>query len=294
MTASLPIRDLVAWIALTTLAVCTPVGAQRPRPITWCEHPSRNAKWSTQQITVGIAQREGDDADSTVGMSRLSTPVLGLILESVAERVRRRAGFTTPANGSLPAADDRYTPAVMRTMVGFTLRGDGTIAAATAGPHSDTTLASDLIAALRESGEARELLIDGDPTSKFDIDIFVDHKRSARAEWRAFTLFAPRALPALVDRQRPAIRYPDAATHWEASFILQFVVGWNGKARRETMRTVPAIKAYRWPSQVERKVFEDFVEHVKYAVAQWEFLPAEVAGCLVDQLVQQQYTFRTK
>lgn len=97
----------------------------------------------------------------------------------------------------------------------------------------------------------------------------MDHTRSGRAEWHAFTMFARRALPALVDRKRPAIRYPGSAGSWEANFVLEFVVGWNGKARRETMRTVPAVDAYRWPSQKERKVFEEFVKLVKYAVAKW-------------------------
>lgn len=107
-------------------------------------------------------------------------------------------------------------------------------------------------------------------------------------------MFAPRALPALVDRKRPAIRYPDSAGSWEANVVLEFVVGWNGKARRETMRTVPAIDAYRWPSDKEQKVFEEFVKHVKYAVAKWEFLPGEIAGCLIDELVQYNFEFSTK
>jgi hypothetical protein len=221
--------------------------------------------------------------------------VLGLILQTVAARVQRIAGFSEVANGRLPAADDRYTPAVMRTEVAFTLLGDGTLATVTAGPHSDTLFASDLITALRESAEARELVIDGDRTSRFDVELFVvDHIRRGSAQWHAFTMFVPRALPALVHRQRPAVRYPDSATRWEANFVLHFVVGWNGKARRETMRTVPAIDAYRWPSSKERKVFEAFVKHVQYAVAKWEFLPAEIAGCRVNQLVQQNFTFKTK
>lgn len=294
MTDSLRLPYVAAWAMLAVLAAFTPAAAQRPRPITWCEHPSREAKWSTQEITVGIEQRPAGDGDSTSIAHRLGTPVLGLILESVAARVQRLAGLSTTPNGELPASDHRYTPAVMRTDVAFTLRGDGTLASAAVGLKSDSLFASDLIAALRESADARELVIDGDSTSRFDIELFVDHMRSGRAEWHAFTMFAPHALPALVDRQRPAIRYPDAATRWEANFDLEFVVGWNGKARRETMRTVPAIDAYRWPSHKERKVFEQFVKHVKYAVAKWEFLPAEIAGCRVDQLVKQNFDFKTK
>lgn len=295
MTDSLRFRYMAAWAVLAVLAALTPAAAQRPRPITWCEHPSREAKWSTEEITVGIAQRTAGDGDSTSIAHRLGAPVLGLILQTVGARVQRIAGFSDVPHGGLPAADHRYTPAIVRTEIAFTLRGDGTLAAVTAGPHSDTLFASDLITALRESAVARELVIDGDSTSRFDVELFVvDHLRRGSAQWRAFTMFVPRALPALVDRQRPAIRYPDSARSWEANFVLYFVVGWDGKARRETMRTIPAIDAYRWPSRKERKVFEEFVKHVKYAVAKWEFLPAEIAGCRIDQLVQQNFTFTTK
>jgi hypothetical protein len=144
---------------------------------------------------------------------------------------------------------------------------------------------------LRESGDAKELLIDSDSSTRFDFDIWVATSPSGRAWWQAFTLYAPMHRRAEVKRQTPRIRYPDELLGWESSFITQYVVQHDGKARPELITTVPAPDAYAWPTASEREVLYKFIDQVKLAIARWEYTPAEVAGCRVDQLVQQQFSF---
>jgi hypothetical protein len=268
----------------------------RPRPITWCEHPSSNAKWKRQDVVIVISQSEhehnytlerGKGADAP----RLSDAVVGLILESIAPRFRASTGLPPGRRDRLPSADHRYTPAALRTALDFTLRGDGTLEGFLVAESSDTTLANDLIRALRESGDAKELLIDSDSSTRFDLDIWVASSPSGRAWWPAFTVYAPMHRAALVRRQTPRIDYPENLLGWESKFIVQYVVQHDGKARQESITTVPAPDAYAWPSEHERGVFHGFLEQVKLAIAQWEYTPAEVAGCRVDQLVQQQFSF---
>lgn len=285
-------------IAAMAMGVVSDADAQRsrPRPITWCEHPSSNAKWKRQDVVIVISQSEhehnytlerGKGADAP----RLSDAVVGLILESLVPRFRASTGLPPGQRNRQPSADHRYTPAALRTALDFTLRGDGTLEGFLTAESSDTTLANDLVRALRESGDARELLIDSDSSTRFDFDIWVATSPSGRAWWQAFTLYAPMHRRAEVKRQTPRIRYPDELLGWESSFITQYVVQHDGKARPESITTVPAPDAYAWPTASEREVFYKFIDQVKLAIARWEYTPAEVAGCRVDQLVQQQFSF---
>jgi hypothetical protein len=222
---------------------------------------------------------------------RLSDAAVGLILESLVPRIRSAAGLPSPKGRRLPAADERYSPAVLRTALDFTLRGNGTLEGTLIAKESDSTLARDIVDALRASGEAKELLIDGDSSSRYDFDIWVATSPSGRAWWRAFTLYAPVASRVTVKRDRPRIEYPDGLFGWESKFVMQYVVNHDGRARLETMTTVPKIDAYAWPSGEERTVFEEFVERVKQTITQWEYTPAQIAGCRVEQLVQQSFDF---
>jgi hypothetical protein len=280
--------------------VATPAtaGAQQTgrRPPTWCEHPAKATTWKRQDIVLAMVQSEHDhDYTGRPGRGadapRLSDAAVGLLLQTLVPRLRAQAGFPAEQRARLPQGDERYTPAVLRTALDFTLRGDGTLEGSLIADHSDSTLSSDIITALRESGSAGELLIDGDTASRYDFDIWVATSRTGRAWWRAFSMYAPAHKAAEVMRDYPRITYPSQLLGWESTFVLQYVVGHDGRARRETMKPVPAIDSYAWPTAEERSVFEEFVERVKHTVGQWEYTPAQVGGCRVEQLVQQSFNF---
>lgn len=294
--ASLRLIHAVATVAAIVLPAGTAAQQTGRRPPTWCEHPAPATTWRRQEIVLVIVQSEhehnytlerGRGADAP----RLSDAAVGLILETLVPRLRAAAGLPPGKGRRLQAADGRYSPAVFRTALDFTLRGDGTLEGTLVAKESDSTLARDIVDALRASGDAKELLIDGDSASRYDFDIWVATSPSGRAWWRAFSLYAPVASRVTVKRARPRIEYPDDLMGWESNFVLQYVVDRDGRARPETMTTVPKIEAYAWPSGQERAVFERFVERVKSTISQWEYHPAQIAGCRVEQLVQQAFDF---
>jgi protein TonB len=67
----------------------------------------------------------------------------------------------------------------------------------------------------------------------------------------------------------------------EGEVLAQFVVDTTGRVDMSTFRAIQATN-------------ELFVQSVRRALAQWKFLPAEVGGVKVKQLVQMPLSFKVR
>ena len=107
---------------------------------------------------------------------------------------------------------------------------------------------------------------------------------SVRAPWERPVSPKPGGAPPL---------YPEGARRsgYEATIVLKFIVDSTGHAVDSTIMDV-------WPAGTPRlhgqklRMYEDFLESVKRAIPQLEFVPATIGGCPVNQLVRMPFIFQ--
>jgi hypothetical protein len=269
-----------------------PQDPRDPPPVTWCAHPSPNAKWARQTVSV-LLEIEPDD--SSEAQQRLR-PYLPFLLSGIAERYiaqhQPSRDINAPKPKELPAGDPRYGPTDVGRMIFFDVMGNGTIdSIIVAGRPS--LLTDDLKAAIL-AAEARGDVFGpyADSTVRTRLALLVAlGEFTTILNWPAFTLYTPVDRPAMADPKNRAPAYPADALHrWEGKLLFKYVVDENGKALPESVGIVGADKL-EWESNAQRQAYQAFKRAVEKALPKMRFLPAEANGCYVKTWVQQQFIF---
>jgi len=284
-----PSRGVAALVVLPAALWAQP-------PVTWCEKPARDPVWDRQTAYLAL---EIADSDS-LPVHTLLKPALPIILDGVAREFMTARqpgrGSSVAALEELPTGEPRYGPLALRTSVRFQLRGDGAVDSIATGRGADSTLASDLSAALQAAVARGEVFGPyGDSTVRTHLSLSVSpYTWPGTPHWPAFSINAP------IHRQirpRPGNRlppYPREAKGWKAELLYEFVVNEEGQIEPGSIRNLRPPERYAWPTLREQEIYEAFVREVERVIASWRYEPADVLGCRVRQRANQPVTFDTR
>ena len=105
-----------------------------------------------------------------------------------------------------------------------------------------------------------------------------------------FTLYMPVSRPVRADPRNIGPGYPADALEWNVKLLFQYMVDENGRAMPGTATVLGADNTV-WESDRQRQAYERFRRQVELALPAMRFTPAELNGCYIRAMVQQQFVF---
>lgn len=311
---------IVTSVLLLSTASCARTAqvagaAEAPRPITWCAEPQANATWSRKLYYLELGEFDGPFAESIAAQSAevpvafpkdtmvtswllrdrpgdLPPALVATFLHDIGAHFRHETGLvasdTAKRTGrAIPAADARYAPPALGGYVSFDLLGSGKLDSVRYVDVVDSSLASDVVAALRAASAAGDLVY-GDDSVRHHFAIFPG-SIPEKAAWPAFTLSVPEShrIGRLITAIPP--RYPDLS--WNAQIDVVSLVDTSGYVVPGTMRALPPPDQLEWKSPRERVAYERFVSASESALLASQYAPAEVRGCKAATWVSMPYKY---
>lgn len=221
-----------------------------------------------------------------------------LMAQDVAETMRTRIGGTS---NELPFGDSVVKPWSVPAVLIVTVHADGSATRRAVSQSGDTLATSMLLDAfdnVRKNGKALIIWPAGYAADSLVVrlvlwptaltrDGSMRMIKATHSQFGVFRILEPIEHPALAKPNNPIPEYPysNMVHRVTGSLLLQFVVDSSGFAVPSTMRDM-------WPRGNPRltgelgRYYDDFVEATKSAVARWQFYPAAVGSCHVNQTVQ--------
>ena len=227
-----------------------------------------------------------------------------LMAQDVAESMRRRMGG---ASDELPYGDSVVKPWSVPAMLIVTMRADGSATRRAASLSGDTLAASMLLNAfdeVRKNGKALVIWPDGYAVDSLIVrlvlwptaltrDGSMRMIKATHSRFGVFRILEPIERPARAKPNQPTPAYPysDMVHRVSGWLLLEFVVDSSGHAVPSTMHDMWPRGKPRLTGEL-RRYYDDFVEATKTAVATWQFYPASVGSCHVQQIVQLPIAYR--
>lgn len=244
------------------------------------------APMASTRVTVhaNLEVREYITSDGWKSRSKLPPDNLALVLEDIASRVRVHPPLATPVFATVGG---RAVPTVDGEFV-FTLHGDGSISnlrmlATTYAPQLDTSVAR----AIEEAAAAHALVaLAGAPGDTVALRLtLAPTPDSSGASRPLFAMQLPvyrLSFPAEA-RVNPIPVFPMAA--WRngvgGRVRVQFVVGRDGHPMPGTYRLLDTD-------------YREIALAALNGVSKWRFAPADIGGCAVPQVMQEEFTYSVR
>jgi len=271
----------------------SPADAPPNPPITWCSGPvAANVEWARQSADLTIAALSPRDSVN----SAVLKPHFALLLDGIVRSfLSARYPIATAAShlASVPSGEPRYAPNALASFVSFDLLGDGSVDSVQGSHRGDSTFTSDLDSAIEATVRRGDTFGPyGSDTLRTRLTLFVTpEKRPGAPIWPAFTIYAPIDRPAqpLPGNSKP--RYPDIPATWRVNLLYTFIVDETGRVAPLSIRNTRPPDKIVWEDINKRAAYERFTQEVERVIGKWRFVPAQVMGCHVAQLVQQPLTF---
>lgn len=225
-----------------------------------------------------------------------------LMAQEVAETMRTRIGGTSD---EVPFGDRVVKPSSVPAVLIAMMHSDGSATRRATSQSGDTLATSMLLDAfdkVRKNGDGLIVWPDGYAADSLVLRLVLwptaltrggSMRTATHSQFGIFSVLEPIETPALPKPNNPAPRYPesDLAHHMMGSLLLQFVVDSSGFVVPSTMHDI-------WPKDKPRPTgelglyYDDFVEATKSSVAKWQFYPAAVGSCHVQQIVRLPINYR--
>lgn len=304
---------VIVWLGVPRAALSqAKVAKVSTPPVTWCGTlVARNVNWARQTAFLNLSLPAADFVPSELLLLSADTaalrsstpssplkPYLSVLLDGIARSYLAVHARLADRARSLPAGEPRYGPQVFRTAVRFDLRGDGQVDSLRAVGIGDSVFAADLVAAVKATADR------GDTFGPYGSDTLrtalllsvISDRAPGEVLWPAFTVEAPVLREASAVSGNPQPRYPSIGYAWKAKLLYQFVIDEEGRVVPGTIKNLRPVESIAWRSGDKglRSAYESFVREVEQVLGRWRFVPADVLGCRVKQLVKQAVNFEVR